>query len=699
MSDVNIDLDNETTDAAVAVTGITGYNINGNPMYNRGSALVSVVDTSKLTIDTTGAEAGQYNGGLYGDITVEDSAEFEANAGKARYMSFGAGCYPSQTSSGLSYFGYFKVKDDAKAKVTSGQAENYSFAALCSIEAYGNAKVEATAGTAGNKSSGTGDSQGVEAGGNAEVTVTGEHYGTDGIVEVNDSAVVTAQGGTKAIHGVWGAGAAQLPFNPTDLGGLLVNLTGYTGYVADSDGKVTSPAVEVNTKADPTGTSSWNGTDPLGGNDSTFKFIRIPAHEHDFGNWEPDGTQGYHSRICSICGETETEACAWDAGVVTKEPTKTEEGVRKYTCTVCGAEKLETIPKLPDYNVEVTLDACEGHEAVAKKIEEQINKTAEADAKAEANGTKVTLYLDGRLTVREAEDYLDKILEDAEIVIDNGQRWANRTALKPLREYANFDEYWFGERASDSEIGSRPVTQENVYYIHWNDPIYSADLTVKAPVAGVKVSLQDDKEIPDIKPEATLVGEDASKQIIGISLWRELGQETGFFTGEFVNGTEYEAMVMLLPEYGYYMAPEYKVTVNGEELSEIYINNQNTFVSLRSIQKAYKLKNTLWAKGKTVKAKAKTLKKKSVKVSRKKAIAIKRAKGKVTYKKIKVLKGSKKVSKKIAKKFVINKKTGKITLKKGIKKGTYKFRIKVRAAGNKMYKARSKTVTVKIRVK
>ena len=213
------------------------------------------------------------------------------------------------------------------------------------------------------------------------------------------------------------------------------------------------------------------------------------------------------------------------------------------------------------------------------------------------------------------------------------------------------------------------------------------------------MSVQGDKEIPDTQPEATLVGEDASKQIIGISLWRELGQETGFFTGEFVSGTEYEALVMLLPEYGYYMAPEYKVTVNGEELSEIYINNQNTFVSLRSIQKAYKLKNTLWAKGKTVKAKAKTLKKKSVKVSRKKAITIKNNKGKVTYSKIKVLKGSKKVSKKIAKKFVINKKTGKITLKKGIKKGTYKFRIKVRAAGNKMYKAGSKAVTVKIRVK
>ena len=93
------------------------------------------------------------------------------------------------------------------------------------------------------------------------------------------------------------------------------------------------------------------------------------------------------------------------------------------------------------------------------------------------------------------------------------------------------------------------------------------------------------------------------------------------------------------------------------------------------------------------------LKKKSVNVSRKKAITVKKAKGKLTYSKVKILKGSKKASKKITMKFVINKKTGKITLKKGIKKGTYKFRIKVKAAGTNMYKAGTKTVTVKIRVK
>ena len=36
----------------------------------------------------------------------------------------------------------------------------------------------------------------------------------------------------------------------------------------------------------------------------------------------------------------------WDAGVVTKEPTYTSTGTKKYTCTNCGETKIETIAKL-----------------------------------------------------------------------------------------------------------------------------------------------------------------------------------------------------------------------------------------------------------------------------------------------------------------------------------------------------------------
>ncbi|MBQ7504431.1 MAG: starch-binding protein [Ruminococcus sp.] len=100
--------------------------------------------------------------------------------------------------------------------------------------------------------------------------------------------------------------------------------------------------------------------------------------------------------------------------------------------------------------------------------------------------------------------------------------------------------------------------------------------------------------------------------------------------------------------------------------------------------KVVKRANPMTVKAKTVKAKAN---KKTV-IKKSKAFTIKKAKGKVVFKKVK---GDKKIT--------INKKTGKITVKKGLKKGkTYKFKVKVTAKGNTAYKAKSKTVTVKIKV-
>ncbi len=93
----------------------------------------------------------------------------------------------------------------------------------------------------------------------------------------------------------------------------------------------------------------------------------------------------------------------------------------------------------------------------------------------------------------------------------------------------------------------------------------------------------------------------------------------------------------------------------------------------------------------TAKAVKKSLKAKKVKKAKKTvsgAIKVKNAKGKVTYSKAG---GSAKLT--------INKKTGKITVKKGTKKGTYSIKVKVKAAGNKNYKALTKKVTVKVTVK
>ena len=69
-------------------------------------------------------------------------------------------------------------------------------------------------------------------------------------------------------------------------------------------------------------------------------------------------------------------------------------------------------------------------------------------------------------------------------------------------------------------------------------------------------------------------------------------------------------------------------------------------------------------------------------------LKISKKQGALTFKKVK---GSKKIT--------IAKKTGKVKVLKGTKKGTYKVTVQVKAAGNSNYKALTKKVTFKVKVK
>ncbi len=59
-------------------------------------------------------------------------------------------------------------------------------------------------------------------------------------------------------------------------------------------------------------------------------------------------TEGSHCSVCNtVLVAQKTVAAlghAWDEGKVTTDPTATTEGVKTYTCTVCGETKTETIP-------------------------------------------------------------------------------------------------------------------------------------------------------------------------------------------------------------------------------------------------------------------------------------------------------------------------------------------------------------------
>lgn len=79
-------------------------------------------------------------------------------------------------------------------------------------------------------------------------------------------------------------------------------------------------------------------------------YVIAPAltHDHTFSTeWSGDGTYHWHNATCQHIGEvSEKAAHTWDSGIVTKEPTETEKGIKIYACTVCGRTKTEEISVL-----------------------------------------------------------------------------------------------------------------------------------------------------------------------------------------------------------------------------------------------------------------------------------------------------------------------------------------------------------------
>ena len=89
----------------------------------------------------------------------------------------------------------------------------------------------------------------------------------------------------------------------------------------------------------------------------------IPAKGHSYSSvWSSDTACHWHQCIACIA-ETDKAAHIWGTGVMTTPPTTTEEGIKTYTCEVCGTAKTESVPKrhsgggvTPPKNDTITVD-------------------------------------------------------------------------------------------------------------------------------------------------------------------------------------------------------------------------------------------------------------------------------------------------------------------------------------------------------
>lgn len=100
-------------------------------------------------------------------------------------------------------------------------------------------------------------------------------------------------------------------------------------------------------------------------------------------------TEGKRCSVCNIVITAQETVAAnghtWDEGVVTTEPTGETEGVRTYTCTVCGGTKTETIPA-------AGADEKNGYD-IAWTVESNKLRAAITVPEGEDDTVKLTIYL------------------------------------------------------------------------------------------------------------------------------------------------------------------------------------------------------------------------------------------------------------------------------------------------------------------
>ena len=350
-----------------------------------------------------------------------------------------------------------------------------------------------------------------------------------------------------------------------------------------------------------------------------------------------------------------------------------------------------------------------GHNYPDAKVKKSLDTSGKASFSLE---TKADIQLDGILALEYSQAELDgsTITEETGTVgpIDDSTTWINQKGNRVFVGMTSVED--FGGYHSPSGITGLdvilPTTDIGGAEVTLGDYAKAYDGTAKTPAVAVKLGDEVLVENTDYSVEYkdnTNVGT-ATVTITGINAFEGTIEKTFVIEAASIAGAKVEAANQTYN--GNAQTPAPTVTLNGKTLkagtdySAAYTNNTKagkatvtvtgkgdyvgTAKGTFTINKAA---NTFKANAKKATVKFKTVKKKKVTVAAKKVVAVSKAQGKVTYKKVS---GNKKIT--VAK-------SGKVTVKKKTKKGTYKIKVKVTAAGNANYKAGSKNVTFKIVVK
>ena len=288
---------------------------------------------------------------------------------------------------------------------------------------------------------------------------------------------------------------------------------------------------------------------------------------------------------------------------------------------------------------------------------------------------KVALYGKGRFNGR-FYDVLFQIVrgeEAAQALVDSA-----RSALKDVQDaFAEVDP---GDTAEIQRLLPYLFAAQNALTDAQNELARTKDILAKEKAAELEDKLaQMEQEIADLNQKI------AEVSVVDISNYAVTMKTTLPYTGKAVKP---KVRVSGLNESCYTVsyADNKKVgtgTVTIEAKGDGYKG------TIRKTFRIVKAANPLKVKGKTARVKYRKLKKKAQKLKAAQVIRFLRTgRGTVTYRKTS---GSGKIA--------VDRKTGKVTVKKGLKRGVYKVTVRVRASGNKNYKAGVKKASIRIRVK
>ncbi|MBQ9060874.1 MAG: hypothetical protein IJ128_07010, partial [Firmicutes bacterium] len=261
--------------------------------------------------------------------------------------------------------------------------------------------------------------------------------------------------------------------------------------------------------------------------------------------------------------------------------------------TVTDELKLTACYEYAPQAVPVVLETGEGHEAIAQKIAESFN--AGKEGSAAAGGSTVNIRLLENLTITGAEEKISSMMAKADISYDgedgkSGLKWTGSVGQKPLSGYDSYKQYEEAECQNTPGHGGDPIGQieepQIKFYVHWNKPVTQIGLDIKEPVCGTEIKV-DGGGRPDIVPKLTLTEVQPSEDAIASSqsTWGRNGSDS-IFKGTMTGGEDYDVIASFEPAFGYYIAKNTAVTLNGKKLDADQLIERNSALELHATMTA-----------------------------------------------------------------------------------------------------------------